>query len=208
MTSDHARPRWGRIIAVVALAALPVLVTACSSDDDTASDDTSRHDTASSASSSTSAEPAGDTPASGTIEINAVDYKYEGVPDEIAAGSKIALHNSSTDEVHEMVVFKIPDTEERSGAELAKLPVEQLQAAFAGPPALVMVAPPGADGFAAVGDGTLSEPGRYMAICAIPVGADPQAYMAAAAQSQGGPVSVPGGDPHYMQDMWAEFTVV
>jgi hypothetical protein len=59
----------------------------------------------------------------------------------------------------------------------------------------------------AVGDGTLTEKGRYAVICAIPVGADPAAYLAAAQSSQGGPPNVPGGPPHLTQGMFGEITV-
>ena len=69
------------------------------------------------------------------------------------------------------------------------------------------ISPPQSKGRPAVGDGVLGKPGRYVALCAIPTGADPSAYLAAAAQSKGGPVSVPGGPPHYMDGMIAEFTV-
>jgi hypothetical protein len=56
----------------------------------------------------------------------------------------------------------------------------------------VIIAPPGEDGFAAVGDGTPTETGRYVFICGIPVGADPQAYLDAADEGEG-PPDVDGG---------------
>lgn len=212
MSTDRARTRRSRLFVVGALAAVALLAAACGDD----TKDTAKDASPTTAAEVTTTAPAMDhstttesaTPASGTIKIDAVDYGYEGVPAKIAAGSKIALHNTSAKEVHEMVVMKLPESETRSGAELTKLPMAELQQLLAGPPALVMVAPPSTDGFAAVGDGTLSEPGRYLAICAVPTGANPQAYMSAAAQAKGGPVSVPGGPPHFVQGMWAEFTVV
>ena len=42
-----------------------------------------------------------------------------------------------------------------------------------------MVAGPGEDGIPVVGDGTITEPGRYAVICAIPIGADPAAVAEA-----------------------------
>ena len=39
----------------------------------------------------------------------------------------------------------------------------------------------------AVGDGTLTKPGRYLFFCAVPTGADPRVWMAAA-QKANGPV--------------------
>ena len=68
-----------------------------------------------------------------------------------------------------MVAIRIPDTEKRS--------VQELTAAHRGRdrrhvrrhvPAFVIVAGPGEDGIPVVGDGTITEPGRYAVICAIP----------------------------------------
>jgi hypothetical protein len=58
-----------------------------------------------------------------------------------------------------------------------------------------------------VGDGKLTEKGRYAVICAIPTGADPQAYLAAASGPSDGPPNVPGGPPHLVQGMFGEITV-
>jgi hypothetical protein len=58
---------------------------------------------------------------------------------------------------------------------------------------------------AAVGDGTLTEPGRYVLMCFVPVGADPAEYLAAAASGQK-PVVVPGSE-HFMQGMYNELVV-
>ncbi|MDZ7732776.1 MAG: hypothetical protein U5R31_06345 [Acidimicrobiia bacterium] len=57
------------------------------------------------------------------------------------------------------------------------------------------------------GDGVIDEPGRYAFICAIPTGADPQEYLAAAAEAEGGPPQVEGGPPHFVEGMYAEVTV-
>ena len=59
---------------------------------------------------------------------------------------------------------------------------------------------------AAVGDGTLAEPGRYVVLCLIPTGADPAEYLAAAATSDG-PPQVDGGPPHIAHGMFAELVV-
>ena len=105
------------------------------------------------------------------------------------------------------MAFRIPDTETRSVDELMALPEAELEAAIVtGPPALVMLALPGEEGFAALGDGTLQEPGRYVVLCGIPIGADPQAYLEAAETSDG-PPDVPGGPPHMTAGMYAELIV-
>ena len=70
-----------------------------------------------------------------------------------------------------------------------------------------MIASPGESGIAVEGTGTLNEPGRYAIICAIPTGADPAEYLAAAAETEGGPPEVDGGHPHFAVGMWAEVVV-
>jgi hypothetical protein len=142
-----------------------------------------------------------------TIDVTAVDYNFDGIPKTIAAGSTLSLTNKSTAEVHELVAFRLPDTETRDAATLAALPREELEAVLAGPPALVTVAPPTQAGFTAVGDGTLSVPGRYLLLCTIPTGANPADYLAAAQAAHGGPVDVAGGAPHFVIGMFAETTV-
>jgi hypothetical protein len=60
----------------------------------------------------------------------------------------------------------------------------------------------------AVGDGTLTEPGRYVLMCFIPTGADPDEYLSAAAASEGeAPTGVAGGPPHVVNGMYAELHV-
>ncbi len=140
-----------------------------------------------------------------TVEVTAVDYAYEGLPDSVAAGSTIVLTNTSNVELHEFVAIRLPDDETRSVADLVADP-EALVALFPNV-ATVVIAPPGEEGFAVEGTGVLTEPGRYAIICAIPTGADPQAYMAAAAEAEGGPPDVPGGPPHFVHGMFAEVTV-
>lgn len=211
MTEPREQRRRRRIAIALAFTALavPVFATACGdSDTDKASDTTAAAATSAEpatteATTTTAAAPVGPT----KVTVTAADYKFEGLPSALAVGSEIALTNSSAKELHEMVVIKLPDTEKRSAEELAKLPMDQLESLLTGPPTMVLIAPPSQAGFAVVGDGKLTEPGRYLAICSIPVGADPAAYMAAAAKAKGGPVSVPGGPPHMAEGMYAGFTV-
>ncbi len=144
-----------------------------------------------------------------TKTVTASDYKFEGLPKSVKAGSTLVLKNASTKEVHEMVVAKLPDNEKRSAAELVALPEDQIESLFQGPPAMVLITPPGgAPQITAVGDGKLMEKGRYLVTCFIPTGADPAAYLAAAQASQDGPPpDVAGGAPHLANGMYAEITV-
>jgi len=144
-----------------------------------------------------------------TVEIMAADYAFSNVPAAIAPGTKLSLTNSSTVELHEMVVFRNPDDETRSIEELVALPEAEQDAIFGdGPPAIVQLAMPGSDEpIPALGDGTLTEPGRYAMVCFIPQGVDPQEYMDAAESGGDGPPDVAGGPPHAALGMYAEFTV-
>lgn len=187
-----ARPR---ALAVVVIVALVFGVTGCSRD--TASDEVR---VAGSASTDSDDKPAG-----GDVTVTAVDYDYQGLPATVAAGTRIVLHNDSSAELHELIAFRLADSEERTVGDLLELPEEELGAALAGEPATVILAPPTGDGFAVVGDGSLSEPGRYALLCAIPTGADPQAYLDA--PEGDGPPQVDGGPPHFTSGMWAEIQV-
>ncbi len=143
-----------------------------------------------------------------TVEVGLVDYAFEGLPTELAAGSTITIDNRSAAELHEFVAVLLPEGEERSAGELLSLPPEEVAAFFPGVRA-VLLQPPGSDEtIAAEGDGTLTEPGRYLVLCAIPTGADPGEYLAAAAESEGGPPEgVEGGPPHFVNGMVAELLI-
>ena len=99
----------------------------------------------------------------------------------------------------------LPADETRSVEELVADPAAL--AAYFPTVETVIIAPPDASGFAVEGTGVLNTPGRYAIICAIPTGADPDEYMAAAAEAEGGPPQVDGGPPHFAKGMWGEITV-
>ena len=142
-----------------------------------------------------------------TKTVTAADYSFQNLPKEVDAGTEFKLTNSSTKELHEMVVIRIPDSETRPVADLVKLPESQQQAVFGNAePAMVLLAPPGGgEMIKAVGDGKITEKGRYAVICSIPTGADPQAYLNAPPSD--GPPQVAGGPPHLVQGMFGELTV-
>ena len=160
-----------------AIAALALLATACGDGDDTET-------------------------------VTAADYSFQGLPSSVDAGTTLELKNSSTKELHEMVVFRLPDSERRPVGDLLKLPEAEQETIFSGEPAMVLLAPPG-DGemIKAVGDGKLTEKGRYAVACFIPTGADPAAYLQAAGPDSEGPPQVAGGPPHFTQGMFGEITV-
>ncbi len=179
------RRPWIAALAVLAL----TMVGACSADE---------------VAPTTTATPT--TLPSGVIELTASDYGFEGLPARVQSGTTFTLKNTSSEELHEYAAIRLPDDETRSVEELLQLPPGELAAFF---PLVdsVMIAPPGEDGFPVVGTGTLTEPGRYAFICAIPTGADPAEYLAAAAESEEGPPEVDGGPPHFTLGMYGEVVV-
>ncbi|MCU1369795.1 MAG: hypothetical protein JWO77_989 [Ilumatobacteraceae bacterium] len=143
------------------------------------------------------------------VKVIASDYKFEGVPKSVPVGTKLVLQNDSEEELHEMVVIKFPDDEERSIDEVAKLSEAEQDAIFGDAmPAAVQLQAPGGEVIPAVGDGTLAEPGRYAIVCFIPVGVDPQEYLDASQANPDGPPEIPNaGPPHFMKGMYTEVTV-
>lgn len=141
-----------------------------------------------------------------TVVIEGVDYGFADVPETVPAGTRIGFRNTSAAELHELVAFRVEG--DTPLAELLALPPAELEATL-GAPVTVMLQPPTApEAIVAVGDGTLAEPGRYVLMCFIPIGADPAEYMAAVEAAGGGkPEGVAGGAPHFTAGMVAELTV-
>ena len=142
-----------------------------------------------------------------TKTVTASDYAFQNLPKSVSAGTTLQLKNSSTKELHEMIVLRIPDGERRPVQELVNLPEAEQEAIFGGgKPAMVLLAPPGGgETTKAVGDGKLTDKGRYAVVCFIPLGADPAAYLNAPPSD--GPPQVAGGPPHVTQGMFGEITV-
>jgi uncharacterized cupredoxin-like copper-binding protein len=196
----------------VVLASLALVTAACGDDSDDADDDldapvdmdvddmTDPEDDGEADDEEAAADADGD-----TVVVSAVDYEFEDLPDTVPAGTTLSLVNESTDELHELVAFRIPDDEDRSVEELLAAPPEEDE--DEGPPEMVILAMPGEEGMAVLGDGTLTEPGRYAIICAIPTGADPDEFMEGVDEASDGPPEVDGGPPHFEHGMYAELTV-
>lgn len=187
--------RIRRCVVPIALSALLTL-SACATDDPEDTEPTPTEE----------ASPEATATSTG-LEVTGQDYSFTGIPATIEAGTQVTFTNASAEEAHEIVAFNVPATESRPVAELFQLPEAELNAALGGPPVFVIIAAPEEDGMAVVGDGTLQEPGRYVFACFIPVGADPQEYMAAAQQSGDEAPVVEGGPPHFTEGMFAEATV-
>ncbi|MFP5488731.1 MAG: hypothetical protein ACLGHQ_10550, partial [Acidimicrobiia bacterium] len=142
--------------------------------------------------------------ADGVFEVTMADFHYGDLPDEVPAGTRLEIENTSATELHELVAFRLADDDDRTVEEILDGDLAGLLSTA--PPATVLLAAPGGEQIAAVGDGTLTEPGRYLLLCAIPTGADPDEYLAAAATSDG-PPQVDGGPPHFVHGMADELVV-
>jgi len=143
----------------------------------------------------------------GTTTVTATDYRFENLPATVRAGTRLNLKNASTKEIHELVLVRLPGSEQRSAGTLAGLPQAQLDAVLAGTVAGILLRPPGrTDLIHALGDGRLTEKGRYLVLCTIPTGVDPGAFLAATRGPPGAPTAT-GGPPHYTLGMWGEIRV-
>jgi len=179
------RPRpIGPAATLAVLALMAVLVTGCS-DDTEAADDPGA--------------------AAESVEVVAVDFAFEDLPERISTETVLTLRNDSNVEAHELVAYRLPDDIDGTAEEILELPDEVLENVFTGPPAMALVVSPDGEELA-LGDGTLPEPGRYLLFCGIPTGADPEEFMAAAAESEG-PPDVAGGPPHFVHGMAATIEV-
>jgi plastocyanin len=193
-----------RVALVAACLVTAVSFSACGSDDETGTDAPDQTTATDTPDETTATTAGGDAAAGETIVVTALDYRFEGLPETVKAGTKISLVNEGN-EPHEFVAMPIPADETRSVEELVMLPEEELGAVFgAGEPATVILAATGQTDVPGpvVGDGTLTKPGRYAIVCFLPVGSDNSVL-----ESEGPP---PQGDaaPHAMHGMVAELTVV
>jgi hypothetical protein len=101
------------------------------------------------------------------LDVQGIDYGFEGLPSEVATGRVALRFTNATehDEPHELVLFRIQDGVTETVDELLALPEEEAGSKIA-PVGVVFVDTPGAEA-AAMFD---LEPGRYAAVCFIPIG--------------------------------------
>jgi hypothetical protein len=127
------------------------------------------------------------------IDAKAEDFEFSGIDDEVDAGPTVITFENNGAEYHELALARINDDVDLTAEELLALPQEEaegmvtfLNGAFAAP---------GETGYTAVD----LEEGRYLAACFVPVGTTPEAVEA--------DPEFEGGEPHFMQGMFTEFTV-
>jgi hypothetical protein len=142
----------------------------------------------------------------GVLMVDLADFTFGDLPDQVPTGTRLAVTSASESELHELVAIRLADGDNRPAGEIIEAGLGELLAG--GPPTAVLLAAPGGEQITAVGDGTLGEPGRYLILCAIPTGADPAEYLAAAqANPNGGPPQVDGGAPHFAHGMFDDLVV-
>ena len=122
------------------------------------------------------------------VEVRAVDFAFEGVPETLPAGRVGFNFTNDGDELHEMVVFRINEGVDLSFEEILQQPQQEAedQIAFIG----AVFGPPGEI------DAEVMElePGRYGIACFVPMGTtDPERRA--------------DGPPHFTEGMFAEFSV-
>jgi uncharacterized cupredoxin-like copper-binding protein len=123
-----------------------------------------------------------------TYDVSAVDYGFEGLPDELSTGYTIVNFSNTGQEMHEMFALRYNDDTTETIDQLFELPEEEAFSKIT--PVNAAFAPPGET---SVVSWNLTEPGRYAIVCFIPVG------------SVGGAEGE--GPPHFTQGMIKEFTV-
>jgi hypothetical protein len=121
------------------------------------------------------------------VEVEGVEYAFEGVPETVPAGEVAFNLTNAGAEMHEIGVVRVNDGVTETAEELLQLPESEVDSkvTFLGG----AFAPPGES------DATIStlEPGRYVVACFVPTGTTPE--------TEG------DGPPHALEGMYAEFTV-
>jgi hypothetical protein len=128
-----------------------------------------------------------------TMDVTAKNYEFEGLEDVSAGTTLVQLTNEGT-EFHEIVLMHIADGETRPLDELLKLPPEEV-GNVATEVGGATFAPPSAGNATTVD----LEPGRYAALCFVPVGATPEALQSGQQLDE--------NNGHFMHGMVAEFQV-
>lgn len=123
-----------------------------------------------------------------TLDVTAVDYVFEGIPDELSAGYTVVTFSNEGQEQHEMFALRFNDDTTESLEEIAELPEEEVFSKIT--PVNATWALPGTSDTVSW---NLAEPGRYAVVCFISVGS--------VGETEG------DGPPHFAEGMVREFTV-
>ena len=189
--SHHTNRRARALIALALATALGL--AACGDDSESPA---ASGDAIESEEETTTTEAPAEDEAAEAVEVTGVEYAFEGLDGEIAAGTELTFTNGGK-EAHELVVMKRAEGETRSIEELMQLPEEEIGTAleFQG----VSLANPGEEGQVVDGDLVLDDAGEYIAVCMFPVGTTEV--------PDGPPTGEQTAPPHAAQGMVTEFTV-
>jgi uncharacterized cupredoxin-like copper-binding protein len=123
-----------------------------------------------------------------TLDVTAVDYGFEGLPDQLSTGYTVVTFTNEGQEQHEIFALRFNDDTTETLEEIAELPEEE---------AIDKITPVNATwalpGTSDTVSWNLTEAGRYAIVCFIPVGS--------VGESEG------DGPPHFAEGMVQEFTV-
>lgn len=136
------------------------------------------------------------------LEVTAGDFHFDGMPPSVPAGPAILTLDNAGEELHQIMLLRLDDGVTDTVEALAALPEDAVMAK--GEPMGMSFAFPGQQGF-----GTMSlTPGRYVALCFIPVGTTPEAIEEMeSAGAEGPPDSAPHAPTHASAGMVVEFDV-
>jgi hypothetical protein len=121
--------------------------------------------------------------------VTAVEYEFQGMPSSVDTGINLFDFDNQGAEIHEIVIVRIKGDE--TAEELLDLPEKQVEKKVE-----FIAATGAAQGETSVVYADLKRPGRYAAVCFVPVGATSEE----AAQDAEGP-------PHAVEGMVTEFEV-
>jgi hypothetical protein len=135
------------------------------------------------------------------LAVTGTEYSFDGLAAELAAGPTIVDFENAGNEVHEVIFLRINDDTTETVEEILALPEEEAmeKATFQA----IAFAFPGSSG-TTVTDFT---PGRYAALCFLPVGAAPEVIEQMEGPDSTPPPGVELGPPHFTMGMVHEFTV-
>jgi hypothetical protein len=144
-----------------------------------------------------------------TVQVQAFDYGFRGIPDEMTAGDALEFTNTSASEYHNLVVFALDVEDLRTLEDYAAIAPEDFEEDLTAVGHLD--AAPGEEAFN--GRIRLQTPGRYLAIDMSREGADPLAVETVVnppdpSTAGSPPYLVPGGQLGYENGMIFIFTVI
>jgi hypothetical protein len=135
------------------------------------------------------------------LAVTATEYSFDGLPAELEAGPTVVSFENEGAEVHEVFFIRVNDGVTETMEELLALPEEEASQKT------TMQA--GAFAFPGASSATVTDftPGRYLALCFLPVGAAPEIIAQMEGPESTTPPGVELGPPHFTQGMAHEFTV-